>query len=248
MNALTAAPIRSAADAIEYLRATGRDAILSHLNDDGVTLTLSAACDRCGGRGFGSWQPDGGRCYACGGVDTRKRTRTQTVKSYAQAKKAADRRAVRKAEQRREEREERQAAGKAWLAARPELSEALAVEHPILADLRASALRWGSLTDKQQAFAFKVAGEVKAAPVEVTPVEGRQDIEGEVVTIKSTDWGTKLMVRVDTDAGSFRLYGSLPAALDDVARGDRVRFAAKVTPKDAGFGFYSRPTKAEKVA
>jgi hypothetical protein len=57
----------------------------------------------------------------------------------------------------------------------------------------------------------------------------------------------KMLVKVEVQGGLAKVWGTMPAALD-AGRGDRVAFDAKVTPKERGFGFFSRPTKAEVVA
>ncbi len=78
--------------------------------------------------------------------------------------------------------------------------------------------------------------------------EGRYTIEGEVLTTKKQDspYGTTLKQLVKMDDGT-KVWGTVPSAIWDIDRGDRVRFDAKVTVSndDRTFGFYSRPTKAE---
>lgn len=75
--------------------------------------------------------------------------------------------------------------------------------------------------------------------------ECRQVIEGEIISIKSqpgfrgTEW--KMLL----DCGPYRLYGSIPRALDTVKTGQRIRMVASLLPKESGFGFFKRPTKAE---
>jgi hypothetical protein len=46
------------------------------------------------------------------------------------------------------------------------------------------------------------------------------------------------------DCGAYRVWGTVPSGLA-VGLGDRVRLTATVQPKEVGFGFYSRPSKAE---
>ena len=83
-------------------------------------------------------------------------------------------------------------------------------------------------------------------------VEGRYVIEG---TVLSTKWvenaygeSLKMLVRVEQSDGVVRLWGSVPAAIDPEI-GDVVRFTAAVeTGRDADFGFFKRPTKAEVVS
>lgn len=51
-------------------------------------------------------------------------------------------------------------------------------------------------------------------------------------------------------AGECRVYGTVPAALGDVARGSHVKFVATVerSREDSTFGFFSRPTAAEMLS
>lgn len=81
-------------------------------------------------------------------------------------------------------------------------------------------------------------------------LDGRVVIEGEVVALKEveTDFGITTRMLVKTDAG-WVVWGTRPSAIDDAERGDRVRFACRVSAGDErGFGFFSRPTKAEIVS
>jgi hypothetical protein len=57
------------------------------------------------------------------------------------------------------------------------------------------------------------------------------------------------VTKVLVDAGTYRVWGTLPSAIGYAAKGDRVKFTAKLEPKpgEVGFGFFSRPTKAEFV-
>lgn len=101
---------------------------------------------------------------------------------------------------------------------------------------------------RQARYASERAAEAAASKPVPT---GRVAVEGEVVSTKSeeTDFGRKLKMLVRADG--FKLYGTVPAALFDGSelRGRRVRFTAEVTPsrRDAGFGFFKRPTQASFV-
>ncbi len=81
-------------------------------------------------------------------------------------------------------------------------------------------------------------------------VEGRGVISGEVVSIKwqDTQYGGcyKMLLKDDRN---FKVWGTVPAALEDVARGDRVTMTATLAKSDDDetFGFYSRPTKASAI-
>jgi len=83
--------------------------------------------------------------------------------------------------------------------------------------------------------------------------EGRVTVTGKILTVKVEDdpyseFEPRTRMLVEDDRG-FRVWGTMPAAICDCERGDRVTFAAKVTPKDGdpSFGIYSRPTKARKL-
>lgn len=85
-------------------------------------------------------------------------------------------------------------------------------------------------------------------------LDGRVTVEGEIVHERrdETVYGTvvKILVRVDLGNGEwFKLWGTRPSAIYDAAKGERVTFVAKVEASrdDAGFGFFSRPTKAARL-
>lgn len=127
-----------------------------------------------------------------------------------------------------------------------------------LSDLTHKLHRYGSLSEKQIAAMVKImnrnmefllndAAEVermKGAPI---LTEGRQTIEGTVISIKTgeNDYGFWIKMLVKTDDGN-KVYGTIPSAIDP-EKGDRVRFDAKVEPKEEHFGFYSRPTKPQII-
>ncbi len=78
--------------------------------------------------------------------------------------------------------------------------------------------------------------------------EGRIVINGIVLAFKlqSSQFGDTLKMLVQDDRG-FRVWGSVPKSLDDAERESRITFTATVTAsdRDAKFGFFKRPTKAE---
>ena len=79
---------------------------------------------------------------------------------------------------------------------------------------------------------------------------GRIEIEGEVVTTKLQEsrFGTQLKMLVKHATG-YMVWGTVPRAIDGLAKGDTVRFTATVepSPSDPKFGFFSRPTGAAVV-
>ena len=78
--------------------------------------------------------------------------------------------------------------------------------------------------------------------------EGRIVITGIVLAFKlqSSQFGDTPKMLVQDDRG-FRVWGSVPKSLDDAERENRITFTATVTAsdRDAKFGFFKRPTKAE---
>jgi len=101
---------------------------------------------------------------------------------------------------------------------------------------------------------FKVEREQRKVIEEATltdVIEGRGEVTGEVLTLKWQDnaYGGALKMLVKDDRG-FKLWGTVPRAIDQHAeRGSRVKFVATVEakPGEKGFGFFSRPTKAEVI-
>jgi hypothetical protein len=129
-----------------------------------------------------------------------------------------------------------------------------------LRDVVGSVVKYGNLSEKQAAFlktlvdqidnhdaelARRAAEHALAEPCPVT--DARITIAG---TVLSTKWqetfnGDVLKMLVQTDAG-WKVWGTVPAAIDSVKRGARVSFSAALTisEDDPKFGFFSRPTKA----
>jgi hypothetical protein len=108
-----------------------------------------------------------------------------------------------------------------------------------------------------------LAQQAESAANAVPVVEGRGQVTGEIVAIKTveTQFGSVTKVTIVDDRG-FKVYGSLAAALVDafmaqdsdegwfaVAKGSRVSFVATVEAShdDKAFGFFARPTKAVVV-
>jgi hypothetical protein len=124
-----------------------------------------------------------------------------------------------------------------------------------LKSLKWNLEKYGMLTTAQvEAFGRVMEQREEAAEakrnevVPTTPVtEGRQEIEGEVFTVKWQDsfYGTTQKMGVKLADGN-KVYGTVPACIDEVKRGDKVRFTATVekSDKDEHFGYYKKPTKA----
>lgn len=88
-------------------------------------------------------------------------------------------------------------------------------------------------------------------PPQIDLVEGRQTIEGVIVSRKAYaneyQYGGEDIIKVLVDCGTFKTFGGLAKAIRNAKVGDRVKFDAMIEPKETGFGYHSRPTKAEIV-
>ncbi len=143
-------------------------------------------------------------------------------------------------------------------------------EERTIFDIVGKLVQYGSISEKQTAFIAKLVSKIdtraerarqraeedaKALPCPT----GRLQVEGTVLSTKyqESPYGETLKMLVKTDAG-WKVWGTVPSVLEiftdgDVQRGlqhgDRIRFTATVTPsdKDDKFGFFKRPTKAERI-
>ena len=104
--------------------------------------------------------------------------------------------------------------------------------------------------------AFEVAARPpKPAEPELVDVpEGRQVLTGKVLTVKeqASQFGyqLKMLVLAETDGGkAFKVWGSVPRAIDTVERGEHVVFTATVerSKDDPQFGFFKRPMQASLI-
>ena len=210
-------------------------------------------CTRCGGYGD--------TCFKCGGHGKGNLTtqRKENAKAKRREKAAAKRQAKRAAEL-------AIAAAKVSkaLAADPELAAAFEVEHRIIEDIKNRFNGYGEISDKQRALVIKLAAEkIERDAAEAKRLEGVTDIEagryavaGKVLSVKEgqNDWGYTYKMLVQLDNGN-RVFGGIPSNLrkfDDEGdlislRGERVTFTARFEPKEAGFGFFSRASKASIV-
>lgn len=226
-------------------------------------LQIRVVCGRCGGSGRYPSMVYNGICLACHGVGGSWEAPDKTVARAKRRVQAAARK-ERKAAAKQAAAEQ---AAESYLAARPELAAALAAtglgarEAEILADLRAKLVRFGSLSDKQIAYAVALAAppvcglcggahKTDACPNRGEAPVGRVDVEGVVLTVKLQDgnYGATLKCLVLLDNGA-KLWGTVPAALSNLERGARVAFTATCERKagEKSFGFYKRPTGARLV-
>lgn len=138
-------------------------------------------------------------------------------------------------------------------------------EESTVVDMVGKLVQYGSISDKQVNYlrvlverienraaieAQRAVETAAAAPVPVT--DKRMTVRGTVLSVKvpgEFDIGqsTRMLVQ---HADGWKVFGTVPASIEGVARGDVVEFdaAVKVSDKDAKFGYFSRPTKARKVA
>ncbi len=111
----------------------------------------------------------------------------------------------------------------------------------------AANLVWGHIKAvKDAAHQAEVARRAAvAASAEACPV-GRVEVTGTVLSTKwvENQYGSTLKMLVE-DRRGFKVFGSVPSALDNV-RGRSVSFTAALEPSqdDEKFGFFKRPTKA----
>ena len=211
-------------------------------------------CGRCGGAGvfrcFGHIH--NGKCFGCEGVGYRVSTIQKiAARIRRQAKAPAKRAAAAKAR-----RQERAREIRIYIGERPLLQAALAgATNKIIRDIARNLRTYGSLTPKQEELVAKLVTQdiERAEEIEITPPEGRHTVEGEIIKIKEVpgyaygQTDLKMIVKVTTDEGTFRLYGALPRALWGVDTGTKIRYTATIEPKEDGFGFFKRPTKAEEI-
>lgn len=126
------------------------------------------------------------------------------------------------------------------------LADALKGDHNILRDLSSKLHQWRYLSDKQVALALKIFSEMNDPNRQVetlvpAPTEGRIDISGEIVSVKQTDWGTRMTIKVKTPAGAWLAWGNVPKGLVP-QRGQSVTIRATAEAgREAHFCKYSRP-------
>lgn len=108
--------------------------------------------------------------------------------------------------------------------------------------------QWKSLVDAIAAELEEIAKpELPKAP-EVY-LNGKATITGEVVKVKAQEsyYGYQLKMMVICPEG-FKVWGSVPSALDGVKKGDVVTFTANFEAGESGMSWFKRPTKAVFVS
>lgn len=236
--------------------------------------TLVRACTRCDGEGHYVFNHIEGHsvCYRCDGYKADPRATNRLT--FAEAEQAAERRAkareARRARKIAQEEAEKQAEAAelaAWIVEYPR--EAALLHETGAGQFVASVAERYVLgkkpSEKQTAVLTRIVEdrEKKAAAPAVTVPEGRVEITGTIISRRDyeTQWGMTTKILVEDDRG-FRVYGSMPKGLNipegmttycaedilDVV-GRRVTLTARLaqSQKDAGFGIFSRPTKARLI-
>lgn len=128
-------------------------------------------------------------------------------------------------------------------------------------DIVGKLVQYGSLSDKQIAFLATLLDRIRRAPeiaaqraaeaaaaADFPKIDGRTTVEGVVLSVKWSEFANAPRMLVRADAG-WKCWGAVPAIIEDIKVGERVRFDASLKPsdKDPKFGFFKRPTKASKV-
>ena len=244
------------------------------LEREGANIHYGATngCDHCGARirYVSIFRHTNGQVVAVGSTCAEERFGCDSRREY-DVKRLKERAAS--------ERERAKAFGKAneFVQANcPELTDwlltpAAETVHSIFADLARKLIRYGSLSEKQVAFARKLLQEyyekqrnggktdrqlqweVEKAAAADCPT-GRTKIVGTVIKteVRESQYGSQLKMTVKDDAG-FVVWSTIPSSLALVEpdgfqrgleKGDRVEFFAALTPsdRDPKFGFGKRPT------
>ena len=213
------------------------------------------SCSRCGGGGYVPIPVDGGRCWGCMGSG-----RGTPAKAWAfppdwtddqctawlddhNAKLEAKRAERKKAADEARESERLEVVAKNTKAAGVRALN-FKTDNSFILDIQAKAQKY--LLSQKQVEALKKAiqrerDKKKQAKHAIWPTQGRQEITGQVVSIKLKDGFYGPSFKMMIQCGGYRLYGTCPSALQDCGIGARVTFTATVEPKEAGFGFFSRP-------
>lgn len=128
-----------------------------------------------------------------------------------------------------------------------------------LASMIRNLVKWGSWSEKQDKYAITLAERIQNAKQVIyqrreekanTPPapEGKVVVEGVVACVKTVEgyYGYQTKMLVVSDEG-WKVWSTVPAAINDVEKGDRISFTATVTRSedDHTFAFAKRPSKAK---
>lgn len=236
----------------------------------GLTVTentrVLTVCSRCYGGGCYAFDGETDTCYECGGQGTTGPNRGTVREAHAKNQRNA------RASQRRQEKAAAEAAARQsqqeaefaqWADGHRDVVDYLADytgTHPVLRDFAADVAQSRILTEKQADFAARLIAEDQAPKAEVP--SGRVQITGTIKSVKLVDndysYSASVTEKMVVQCDGYRLHGTVPKSLLpsvttgtyaedlDALIGREVAFTATVKPgREAGFGFFSRPTKAE---
>lgn len=122
-----------------------------------------------------------------------------------------------------------------WAAANKEVLPLLRAPHRITRSMRAKLIatgaRWG-LSTKQVALLHKLVEQAELPPEQhvPVPVDGeRIHVCGQVVSLRETDYGIRMIVKVSTDKGTWLCMGTRPQALYDQLQHEYTAMCAEYT-------------------
>lgn len=239
-------------------------------------IKAGASCDYCGTAIANTYwiRSSDGQKFKVGSECVRKTRDLSLIKEVKThqkkvAKEKREKKVAEKREARRIEREKEAAVKSiAFLATRPELQAAFEVadQDPVLASMRDSLGKWGSLTENQIKYALKLADLIrnpKPVEVKVAVKEGKREITGTVLSIKTSEYmgQTQWRMLVKTSDGE-KIFGTCPRSILETAINEKgyydfnlligktVKFNATIirSEQDEFFGFFKRPTKPEVVS
>jgi len=164
------------------------------------------------------------------------------------------------------------AAAEAFLAARPELADALTNgTHEIVRDMAVKVQKWGSLSDAQIGLALRLYAEQimggsigclpppdVAVPASVTSVK-RAELSVVILGTKVVEsmYGDtlKALYAVRTPEGMWKGWGTIPSGAHEYRRDGewkgatfRMRASVELSKDDPGFAFFKRPTLVKEKA
>lgn len=232
---------------------------------------IDHACTRCGGAGgYRGWP--GFTCYRCG-ASTRRDAEGRfldpsPIRERVYQKAHLDRlnasQQKRDAKKRAEAQAKRNAAEAEGRASFPEAVALLdAIDLDSIGDrewsfMERMAAKWqhdrfiteGIANAVVRAYQQDQERKAQHEAAEDVP-EGRIEVAGQILSVKEkhTRFGWQVKMLVLDDRG-FKVWGTLPQAIDRAQRGDRVAFTATVeqSADDSKFGFFKRPTNATMMA
>lgn len=130
-------------------------------------------------------------------------------------------------------------------------------KNSILADMRSKVMEWGNLSEKQIAFAKKLAdGILNPSPVAAEPEplllnDGRNHYTGSFVAFKSSEgaygWVTKGLFIVEQDDKQAKIWMTVPSGYGDEKNVEATITVTLSKGDKPGFYFGNRPTLKQKT-